>query len=130
LFQFFQTRFHAAVVKVAADLDPQAADQRRVLAERNFRAGAVFFFPIRRHVRLQIGGNGVALSTRAARVPNPVSPAGAAATKFRRSRAVFCQTAAPRPAGRGFVQQTVHLATAEQLPGFALRLFGNFHLFG
>ena len=26
-----------------------------------------------------------------------------------------------------FVQQTVHLATAEQLPGVALCLFGNFH---
>jgi hypothetical protein len=32
-----------------------------------------------------------------------------------------------RPPDTIFVQQTVDLATAEQLPGFALRLFGNFH---
>src|SRR5271170_5887312 len=56
LFQFFQTHFYAAVVKVAADLNPQTADERRILAERNAHARAIFLFNFLRYVCLQIGG--------------------------------------------------------------------------
>ena len=83
-----QARLHAAVVNIAAHLDAQAADQRRILREGNVQARAVHAargWPARRPAD-------PAAAARRSRPwrcagPDPASPAAETATGWRRSRA-------------------------------------------
>src|ERR1035437_5275985 len=128
LFQLFQTRLHTAIVKVAADLDAQAAEQCRVFTERNVHGAAVnlaqspgdFRAQIRRQRRRAFDVRRAAFQVQLHQPVEPRQDADVAARLLRDEQR-------HRLADAVFIPQTVDEATAEQLPGFADGLFGNFH---
>ena len=89
---------------------------------------AVNFFDPARHVRLQIGGQGRrAFDARGAAFQIQFHQPVQARQNFDVTPRFLRQHQRDRLPDAVLVQQTVDLATAEQLPGVALCLFGNFH---
>src|ERR1017187_2266784 len=126
--QRVQTRLNAAVINVAADLDAQAADQRRIPVERNVHTVAINFFDPVCHVRLQIGGQGRrAFDVRSATLQIQFHQPEQARQNFDVTARLLCQHERDRLPDAVLIQQTIDLATAEQLPRVALCPFGYFH---
>src|SRR5262249_28437592 len=127
LFEGGKASLDAAVIDIAADFDPQAAEQGVVLGKRDIQTGAIEAPEVRLDTGLQVGGE-----------RNGAFDFGGAAVELEFHEALKVRKDGNVAAGLELdglvncganavlVQNAVHEAAPKEFLGFAARLFGNF----